>query len=88
MCTLGPLWLRKQVAIDTVSRAFLAVGTMVYLAYLGNPTKAQGLKPLVPRLAQIMEGWRKEDPFTKKYLPVEIDVPEVFAELGMEKRYH
>ena len=32
-----------------------------------------------------MEGWRKEDPPTKKKLPVEIGVPEVLAELGMEK---
>ena len=32
-----------------------------------------------------MELWRKEDPPTKKTLPVVIDVPEVLAEMGMEK---
>ena len=33
----------------------------------------------------MMEGWRKEDPPTKKKIPVGIDVPEFLAELGMEK---
>ena len=32
-----------------------------------------------------MEGWRKEDPPTKKKLPVRIDVLEVLAELGIGK---
>ena len=32
-----------------------------------------------------MEGWRKEDPPTKKKLPVGFDVPKFLAELGMEK---
>ena len=58
---------------------------MVALAYEGNTTKAQGEKTLVPRLAQMMEGWRKEDPPTKNKLPLGIDVPEFLAELGMKK---
>ena len=33
----------------------------------------------------MMEGWRKEDPPTKKKLPVVIDVPEFLADMGMEK---
>ena len=32
-----------------------------------------------------MEGWRKEDPPTKKKLPVGIDVPKFLAESGMAK---
>ena len=59
------LWLRKQVAIVTVSGALSAVGMTVALDYEDNPTKAQGEKALVPRLAQMMEGWRKEDPTAK-----------------------
>ena len=39
----------------------------------------------MPRLAQTMEGWRKEDPPTKNKLPVGIDVPGFLAELGVEK---
>ena len=64
----------KQVAIGTVSGALSAVGTTVTLAYEGNTTKAQGKKSLVPRLEQTMEGWRKEDPPTKKKILGEIDV--------------
>ena len=75
----------KQVATVTVSGALSAVGTMIALAYEGNPTKAQGEKTLLPQLAQMMEGWRKEDPPTKGKLPVGIDVPDFLAELGMEK---
>ena len=63
-----------------------AVGTTVALAYEGNTTKYQGEKTLVPRLAQMMERWRKEYPPTKKKLPVGIDVPELLADLGMEKK--
>ena len=33
----------------------------------------------------MMEGWRKEDPPTKKKFPVVIDVPEFLEELGMAK---
>ena len=33
----------------------------------------------------MMERCRKEDPPTKKKLPVGIDVPEFLAELGMKK---
>ena len=37
----------------------------------------------MPRLAQTMEGWRKEDPPTTNKLPVGLDVPEFLAYLGM-----
>ena len=75
----------KQVTIGTVSGALSAVGTEVALAYEGNHTKAQGEKSLVPRLAQTMEGCRKEDPPTKKKLPVVIGVRDVLVELGIAK---
>ena len=42
-------------AIGTVSGAISEDGARVALAYKGNPTKAQGKKTLVPRLAQVME---------------------------------
>ena len=32
-----------------------------------------------------MEGWRKEDPTTKKQILVGIDVTEFLGELGMKK---
>ena len=39
----------------------------------------------MPRLAQILDSWRKEDPPTNKKLPVGIDIPEFLAELGRDK---
>ena len=60
------------------------VGTTIVLAYEVNPTKAQGNKYLVSQLEQTMEVWRKEDPPTKNKLPVGVDVPELFSELGMD----
>ena len=82
---LGRYGQGKNFAIDTVSGVLSAVGTSVALAYKGNPTKAQGEKSLVPRLAQTTEGRRKEDPPTKKKIPVGIDVPEFLAYLRMAK---
>ena len=78
--TLWPLWsTENRLRIGPVYRSLSAVGPAVALAYEGNPTKVQGKKTLVPRLAQMMKGWRKEDPPTKKQLPVGIDVPEFLA---------
>ena len=47
-----------------------------------NPTKLHGSDKLIPRLTQILEGWKKEDPPTLKKLPVEVDIPEYIASLG------
>jgi hypothetical protein len=47
-----------------------------------NPTKVRGSNKLLPQLAQIFDGWQKEDPPTTKQLPVEADVPELLAERG------
>jgi hypothetical protein len=43
-----------------------------------------GSERLLPRLSQILDGWRKEDPPTTKQLPVEADVPELLAENGRD----
>jgi hypothetical protein len=47
-----------------------------------NPTKLHGSDKLIPRLTQILDGWKKEDPPTLKKLPVEVDIPEYIASLG------
>ena len=47
-----------------------------------QPHQVRGSHKLLPRLAQIFDGWRKEDPPTTKQLPVEADVPELLAERG------
>ena len=47
-----------------------------------NPTKLAHSDRLIPRLSQMIEGWRKEDPPTIKKLPVEADVPELLSHVG------
>lgn len=47
-----------------------------------NPTKINGSEKIIPRLQQMYDGWRKEDPPTKKMLPVEADVPEFLVQVG------
>ena len=71
----------KQVAFGTVFWAPLAVGTMVALAFEVNLTKAQGEKVLVPRLAQTMEGWKKDGPPTKKNCQWEL-MYQIFGRIG------
>jgi hypothetical protein len=72
----------KRVAAGTVVGALTAVGQEIALACGDNPTKVAGSDKLLPRLAQIYDGWRKEDPPTTKQLPVEADVPELLADRG------
>ena len=36
----------------------------------------------IPRLAQMLQGWKKEDPPVIKKLPVEVDIPEYLATIG------
>ena len=81
---LGRYGKLKQVTIGIVSGALSAVGTTIALAYKDNPTKAQGEKILVPRLAQIMEGWRKEDPPTKKNYQWELIYQKFWQSWGWE----
>jgi len=72
----------KRVATGTVVGAITAVGQEIALACGTNPTKLTGSEKLLPRLSQMLDGWRKEDPPTTKQLPVEADVPELLAERG------
>ena len=41
-------------------------------------------KDLVPRLSEMLSGFRKEDPATLKKMPVEADVPELLVKMGCE----
>ena len=43
----------------------------------------RGTKEFLPCLSQLLDGWRKEDPPSKKKLPVEVDVPELLVEWGL-----
>ena len=72
----------KQVKATTVSTALTTVGQTIALECERNPTKVTGSDKLIPRLQQMLDGWKKADPPTLKMLPVEADVPEYIATLG------
>ncbi len=70
----------KRVATGTVVGAITAIGQEIALACGTNLTKIASGERLLPRLAQTLDGWHKEDSPTTKQLPVEADVPELLAE--------
>ena len=74
----------KQVQAGSVSSAITAVGQAIALATNTNPTKIVGSDKLLPRLQQMLDGFRKADPPTTKQLPVEADVPEYLVKLGRD----
>jgi hypothetical protein len=45
-------------------------------------TKLEGSNQFIPRLQQVLDGYRKEDPVWLKKLPVEADVPEFLVNTG------
>jgi len=47
-----------------------------------NPTKGHSSDKLIPRLAQMLQGWAKDDPPVMKKLPVEADIPELLSSIG------
>jgi hypothetical protein len=55
---------RKRVQTGTVVGPLTAIGQEIVLTCGENPTKVIGSKKLLPRLQQIYDGWRKEDPPT------------------------
>lgn len=74
----------KQVQAGSVSSAITSVGQAIALATNTNPTKIVGSEKLLPRLQQMLDGFRKTDPPTVKQLPVEADVPEFLVKRGLE----
>jgi len=67
---------------DTVATMLSAVGKEISPACNGNPTKVTGSERLVPRIAQTLDAWRKEDQPIMKKLPVEADAPELLVKWG------
>ncbi len=52
----------------------MAIGT--------NPTKLLGSDKFLPAIQIMIEGYEKEDPPTRKMLPIETDVPQLLVEMG------
>ena len=69
----------------SVSQALTAVGTTIALAHNNNPVKVIGSEKLRLRLNKMMDSWEKEDPPTRKKLPVDEDVPEFLADAAQHK---
>ena len=67
----------------TVSSAITAIGKAIALVHGINPTKCPMSEKFLPRLQEMFEGWRKEDPPTMKKLPVEADLPERLVAVGL-----
>ena len=76
---------KRQVGAGTVSSALSAIGTTIALAIGWNPVKVFGSKEFLPRLEVLLDGYRKDDPATKKKAPVEFDVPEYLGNLAQTK---
>ena len=74
-----------RVRAGTVSQALSAVNTTIALDINEQPFKVQGSKDFLPVISQTLAGWAREDPPTEKKMPVEADIPEFLAELGLEK---
>jgi hypothetical protein len=55
------------------------------LAIGHNPTKVIGSDKFLPALQVMIDGFAKDDPPTRKMLPVESDVPELLVEMGYGK---
>jgi hypothetical protein len=75
----------RQVQAATVTGAITAIGQMISLAIGHNPTKVIGSDKFLPALQVMIDGFAKEDPPTRKMLPVESDVPELLVEMGYSK---
>jgi hypothetical protein len=73
----------RQVQASTVTTYLTSIGQTICLARNTNPTKVEGGTKFIPRLSQMIDGFRKEDPPVRKKLPVEVDVPELLCTLGM-----
>ena len=75
----------RQVQAATVTGAITAVGQTISMAVGHNPTKVIGSDKFLPALQIMIDGFAKEDPPTRKMLPVESDVPELLVEMGYSK---
>ena len=72
----------RQVQATTVTGAITAVGQTISMVVGNNPTKVIGSEKFLPALQVMIDGYAKEDPPTRKMLPVETDVPELLIGMG------
>jgi hypothetical protein len=63
----------------------MAIGQTIALACNDNSTKINGSNNDLPALQVIIKGYNKQDPLTKKMLPVEANVPALLVKIGYGK---
>ncbi len=68
-----------------VTGAIKAVGQTIALAGNKNSAKVIGSDKFFLALQIMLDGYRKDDPPTKKKLPVKADVPELLIKMGYSK---
>jgi hypothetical protein len=75
----------RKVQGGTVSGALSAVAKNIALVQKEDPTKLAGQKSYLPRISQMLDGFKKDDPATVKKMPCTIDLPERMAVWGLAK---
>lgn len=67
-----------------VTSALTAIGKTIALACGQNPTKVgDGSDHLIPRISQMLDGMKKNDPLVMKKLPVEADSPDYNSQCSL-----
>jgi len=61
----GDMGLGHTVTTQTVSTAMTAIGRMIALAVRENHTKLTSSNKLLPWLAQMLDGWCKDNPASR-----------------------
>jgi hypothetical protein len=75
----------RKVQGGTVSGAITAIAKNITLVQKEDPTKLAGRDSFLPRIAQMLDGFKKDDPPTVKKMPCTIDLPEKMASWGLAR---
>ena len=75
----------RKVQGGTVSGAFTAIGKNITLVQSEDPTKLRSKDKYLPRILQILDGFKNDNPPTVKKTPCTINLPEKMASWGLEK---
>ena len=75
----------KEVRSGTVSSALTAIGKKITLVQREDFAKLAGSKTFLPRIQEMLDGFKKDDPSVTKMPPCTIDLPEEMGKQGMKE---
>ena len=75
----------QTIKADSVSQGISAINQTISLATGRNPFKVAGSDNFIPAIAEMLTGWRKLDPPTKKMFPVSVDLQKFVCIHGVQK---